>query len=112
LTKTPFWVSKFEEKFAQISALETCKKFLTLMPSLHWHVFFFLKQIFNLFAKFATDFGNVNVMTGSRPLAKLSTKPLVKALTVLKGIRRPANPRAVHKQSYPYPCCHHVQVLQ
>jgi hypothetical protein len=55
------------------------------MPSLHWHVYSFLEQIFNLFAKFATDFGNVNVMTGSHPLAELNTKPLVKALTVLKA---------------------------
>jgi hypothetical protein len=55
------------------------------MPSLHWHVYSFLEQIFNLFSKFATDFGNVNVMTGLRPLAKLNTKPLVKALMVLKA---------------------------
>jgi hypothetical protein len=45
------------------------------------------KRIFNLFAKFATDFGNVNVMTGSRLLAELNTKPLVKALTVLKAFK-------------------------
>ncbi len=57
------------------------------MPSLHWHVYSFLKRIFNLFAKFATDFGNVNVMTGLRPLAELNTKPLVKALTVLKAFK-------------------------
>jgi hypothetical protein len=55
------------------------------MPSLHWHAYSFLERIFNLFAKFATDFGNVNVMTGSCPLARLNTKPLVKALTVLKA---------------------------
>ncbi len=55
------------------------------MPSLHWHVYSFLERIFNFFAKFATDFGNVNFMTGSRPLAELNTKPLVKALTVLKA---------------------------
>jgi hypothetical protein len=53
------------------------------MPSLHWHVYSFLERIFNLFAKFAMDFGNVNVMTGLCPLAELNTKPLVKALTVL-----------------------------
>ncbi len=55
------------------------------MPSLHWHVYSFLEHIFNLFAKFAMDFGNVNVMTGSRPLVELNTKPLVKALMVLKA---------------------------
>ncbi len=55
------------------------------MSSLHWHIYSFLKHIFNLFAKFAMDFGNVNVMTGLCPLAELNTKPLVKALTVLKA---------------------------
>jgi hypothetical protein len=57
------------------------------MPSLHWHVYSFLEQIFNLFTKFATDFSYVNVMTGSRPLAELNTKPLVKALMVLKAFK-------------------------
>jgi hypothetical protein len=55
------------------------------MPSLHWHVYSFLEHIFNLFAKFVMDFGNVNIMTGSRPLAELNTKPLIKALTVMKA---------------------------
>jgi hypothetical protein len=55
------------------------------MPSLHWHVYSFLEHIFNLFAKFAMDFGSINVMTGLRPLWELNTKPLVKALTVLKA---------------------------
>jgi hypothetical protein len=48
------------------------------MPSLHWHVYSFLERIFNLFAKYATDFGNVNVMTESCPLAEFNTKPLVR----------------------------------
>ncbi len=55
------------------------------MLSLHWHAYSFLERIFNLFAKFGTDFGKLNVMTRSRPLAELNTKPLVKALTVLKA---------------------------
>jgi hypothetical protein len=57
------------------------------MPSLHWHVYSFLECIFNLFAKFARDFGNVNVINGLRPLVELNTKLLVKALTVLKAFR-------------------------
>jgi hypothetical protein len=57
------------------------------MPSLHWHIYSFLKRIINLFAKFAMDFGDVNIMTGLRPLAELNTKPLVKALTVLKAFK-------------------------
>jgi hypothetical protein len=55
------------------------------MPSLHWQIYPFLEQIFNLFTKFASDFSNVNVMTGLPPLAELNTKPLFKALTVLKA---------------------------
>jgi hypothetical protein len=61
------------------------------MPSLHWHVYSFLKQFFNLFAKFAMDFVYVNIMTGSRPLAELNTKLLVKALTVLKAFKDQLN---------------------
>jgi hypothetical protein len=55
------------------------------MPYLHRHVYSFLEHIFNHLAKFATDFGNVNVMTRTRPLTELNTKPLTKALTVLKA---------------------------
>jgi hypothetical protein len=57
------------------------------MPSLHWHVYSFLEQIFNLFAKFATDFDNVNVMTGSCQLVEFNTKLLVKALMFLKTFK-------------------------
>jgi hypothetical protein len=53
--------------------------------SIMFIIYSFLKHIFNLFAKFAMDFGSVNVMTGLCPLAELNTKPLVKALTVLKA---------------------------
>ncbi len=55
------------------------------MPSLHWHVYSFVKRIFNLLAKFATDFGNINVMSGSHPLTELNTNALTKVLTVLKA---------------------------
>jgi hypothetical protein len=59
----------------------------TSMPSLHWHVYSFLEHIFNHLAKFATDFGNVNVMSGSRPLTELNFNPLTKTLTVLKAFK-------------------------
>ncbi len=59
----------------------------TSMPHLHWHVYSFLERFFNHLAKFATDFGNVNVMTGIRPLTELNTKPLTRALTVLKAFK-------------------------
>jgi hypothetical protein len=55
------------------------------MPSLHWHVYSSLEQIFNHFTKFAMDFGNVNVMTRLSPLAELNIKPLIKVLMVLKA---------------------------
>jgi hypothetical protein len=55
------------------------------MPSLHWHIYSFLERIFNHLAKFATDFDNVNVMSGSHPLTERNTNPLSKALTVLKA---------------------------
>jgi hypothetical protein len=53
------------------------------MPNLHWYCYTFLKRIFNCFADFAMDFGNGNIMSESRPIAKLNTQALVKALTVM-----------------------------
>jgi hypothetical protein len=55
------------------------------MPNLHWYCHTFLERIFNYFADFATDFGNGNIMSESRPIAKLNTKALVGALTVKKA---------------------------
>jgi hypothetical protein len=43
-----------------------------------------LKQIFNCFADFVTDFGNGNIMTKARPITELNTSVLKSALTVLK----------------------------
>jgi hypothetical protein len=39
-----------------------------LMPLLHWYCYSFLKQIFNCFADFATNFGNGNIMTKACPI--------------------------------------------
>jgi hypothetical protein len=61
------------------------------MPALHWHVYSFLERIFNHLAKFATDFGNVNFMSRSRPLTELNTNPLTKVLTVLKALEDQLN---------------------
>jgi hypothetical protein len=55
-----------------------------LMPLLHWYCYSFLKQIFNCFADFASNFGNGNIMTEARPITKLNTSTLKSALTVLK----------------------------
>ncbi len=55
------------------------------MPNLHWYCYTFLERIFNCFADFITDFGNGNIMSESCPIAKLNTKALVGALTVMKA---------------------------
>jgi hypothetical protein len=56
---------------------EVCHPFIgTYTPS---------SSVSSTFAKLATDFGNVKVMTGLHPLAELNAKPLVKALTLLKA---------------------------
>jgi hypothetical protein len=56
------------------------------MPLLHWNCYSFLKQIFNSFANFATDFGNDNIMSEAHPITKLNTSTLKSALTVLKTL--------------------------
>jgi hypothetical protein len=56
-----------------------------VMPNQHWYCYTFLEHIFNCFADFATDFGNGNIMSESRPIAKLNTKALMGALTVMKA---------------------------
>jgi hypothetical protein len=56
------------------------------MPNLHWYCYSFLERIFNCFADFATDFGNGNIMSESRPIVELNTKALVGALTVMNCI--------------------------
>ena len=55
------------------------------MPNLYWYCCTFLERIFNCFADFATDFGNGNIMSESRPIAELNRKALVRALTVTKA---------------------------
>jgi hypothetical protein len=54
------------------------------MPSLHWYCYSFLKQIFNCFANFATDFVNGNIMSKACPITELNTSALKSTLTVLK----------------------------
>jgi hypothetical protein len=62
-----------------------------LMPLLHWYCYSFLKQIFNCFVDFATDFGNGNIMTKARPITELNTSALKSALMVLKTFRSQIN---------------------
>jgi hypothetical protein len=56
---------------------------VSLMPLLHWYCYSFLKQIFNCFADFTTNFGNGNIMTKARPITELNTSALKSALMVL-----------------------------
>jgi hypothetical protein len=53
------------------------------LPLLHWYCYSFLKQIFNYFADFATDYGNGNIMSEACPITKLNTSTLKSALMVL-----------------------------
>ncbi len=62
-----------------------------LMPLLHWYCYSFLKQIFNCFANFATDFGNGNIMSKACPIAELNMSALKSALMVLKKYRNQIN---------------------
>jgi hypothetical protein len=61
------------------------------MPLLYWYCYSLLKQIFNCFADFATDFGNGNITTEARPITELNTSALKSALTVLKTFRSQIN---------------------
>jgi hypothetical protein len=61
------------------------------MPSLHWYCYSFLKQNFNCFANFATDFGNSNDMSEAPPISELNTNALKSALMVLKTFRYQIN---------------------
>ncbi len=56
-----------------------------IMPGLHWHLYVYVKRIFNLLANFSKNFGNFNVVTGGRMIAELDTRSLTKALRVMKA---------------------------
>ncbi len=55
-----------------------------LIPMLHWYCYSFLKQIFNCFTDFPTDFGNGNIMTKARPITELNTSALKSAFSTSK----------------------------
>ncbi len=55
------------------------------MPGLHWHLYVYVERIFNLLADFSKNFDNVIVVTGGRPISKLDTTSLTKALRVMKA---------------------------
>ncbi len=55
------------------------------MPNLHWHLYVFLKRIFNKLAGFAKDFGNVNVISKEHPITNLNTRFLTRALRIMRA---------------------------
>jgi hypothetical protein len=55
------------------------------MPGLHWHLYIFLKRIFNLLADFLKNFTNINIVSMGRPISELDTTSLTKALKVMKA---------------------------
>jgi hypothetical protein len=55
------------------------------MPNLHWHLYVFLKRIFNELTGFAKDFGNVNVISKERLITNLDTRFLTRALRIMRA---------------------------
>jgi hypothetical protein len=55
------------------------------MSNLHWHCYSFLEKIFNHMADFATDFGNVNVVSKGRPISDLNIQPIIRAARTMKA---------------------------
>jgi hypothetical protein len=55
------------------------------MPGLYWHLYVYVKRIFNLLADFWKKFCCVNIVTGGRPISELNTRSLTKVLRVMKA---------------------------
>ncbi len=55
------------------------------MPGLHWHLYVYVESIFNLLADCLKNFGNLNIVTGGRPISELNTRSLTKLLRVMKA---------------------------
>ncbi len=55
------------------------------MPGLHWHLYVYVKRIFNLLADFLKNFCNINIVTGGCPISELDTRSLTKALRVMNA---------------------------
>jgi hypothetical protein len=55
------------------------------MPGIHWHLYVNVERIFNLLADFSKNFGNVNIVTGERPISELDARSLTKVLKVMKA---------------------------
>ena len=55
------------------------------MPNLHWYCYSFIKKIFTHMADFATDFGNVNVVSKGCPILDLNIQPIIRAARTMKA---------------------------
>ncbi len=55
------------------------------MPLLHWQCNSFLERVFNHFADFATNFGNVSITSENQPILKLNIQPLIRAITTMRA---------------------------
>ncbi len=55
------------------------------MPGVHWHLYVYVKIIFNLLADFSKNIGNINIVTRGHPISKLNTRSLTKALRIMKA---------------------------
>ena len=56
------------------------------MPHLHLHIYSFIDRIWALLATGATDFSNINVVSGNRPIGDLNLTHHAKAIKVLKAL--------------------------
>ena len=55
------------------------------MPNLYWYCYSFLEMIVNHLTDFATNFGNVNVVSEGRPILELNIQPIIRAARTMKA---------------------------
>jgi hypothetical protein len=56
------------------------------MPHLHFHFYSFIDRIWALLAQGASEFNNINVVTGNCPIGDLNLAHHIKAINVLKAL--------------------------
>ena len=61
------------------------------MPHLHLHIFLFIDRIWSLLTTGATEFRNINVVSGSRPIGDLNLTHHQKAIHVLRALVKQIN---------------------
>ena len=63
--------------------METCG---TAMPHLHFHFYLFIDRIWALLSGGATEFNNINAVTGNCPIRDLNLAHHLKAIQVLRAL--------------------------